>query len=170
MLAACLLGKMSTKWLIFGTPLWFGIGGSTFLAFTDEKLMHTTATSDGRRAATPAAPPSDHLREDVSACTVLKLTTSVPVRLHHALRLVRGLQCPPHGCVALQLPLLTHTGSIIPAIVSHTFCNYTGIDLPTSAAQRHPSKKLCGYFALSRLTQQPSMPPTSRASLPSRTA
>lgn len=40
--------------------------------------------------------------------------------------------------------LLTHIGSIIPAIVSHTFCNYMGIDLPTAAAQRHPSKKLCG--------------------------
>jgi prenyl protein peptidase len=37
------------------------------------------------------------------------------------------------------------TGSVIPPLASHIFCNLMGIYLPTTAVARHPPYKLCEW-------------------------
>lgn len=60
---------MSTKWLVFGTPLWFGLGKCSHVAYADKQPTHTTVTSDGKTAASPAELLSDQSRKDVSTRT-----------------------------------------------------------------------------------------------------
>jgi len=42
--------------------------------------------------------------------------------------------------------LFLRTGSVIPPLLSHVFCNIMGIYLPSSATARHPSRKLREYY------------------------
>lgn len=38
--------------------------------------------------------------------------------------------------------LFVRTGSVLPPLVSHVFCNVMGIYLPSTAVARHPERKL----------------------------
>ena len=42
--------------------------------------------------------------------------------------------------------LFVRTGSIVPPLLSHMFCNYMGIYFPSTAVRRHPTWKICEHF------------------------
>lgn len=44
------------------------------------------------------------------------------------------------------------TGSVLPPLVSHIFCNMMGIYGPGTASRRHPGHKLCELMTRSTLT------------------
>lgn len=99
------------KWLIFGTPLWFGIA----------HLHHAWETYRTRKAN-----PS----QSASALRFAVLQTSF-----------QFTYTTLFGWYANFLFL--RTGSILPPLLSHVFCNIMGFPNPASAAEYFPEKKTC---------------------------
>jgi prenyl protein peptidase len=123
LIAVSLLGGLSPKSIVFGTPLWFGV------AHAHHAIEVWKKGGSNRSSAIQA----------LAGCG-----TSSPC--HRACVLV------VHTCLVFQLGYTTlfgwyasylfiRTGSIIPPLLSHAFCNYMGIYLPSSAIQRFPSKR-----------------------------
>ncbi|WWC97249.1 hypothetical protein V866_004128 [Kwoniella sp. B9012] len=104
-LSVSILGGLSFKSLVLGTPLWFGIAHAHHALETYRKNGST------RDAAIHAV---------LSCLFQLGYTTLF-------------------GWFASYLFL--RTGSVIPPLVSHIFCNSVGIYLPSTAIARHPKKR-----------------------------
>ncbi|TYJ51215.1 hypothetical protein B9479_008227 [Cryptococcus floricola] len=110
-LAASILGGLSFKSLIFGTPLWFG------LAHVHHGLELYRKNGRTSQAALHA----------LFACLFQLTYTTL------------------FGWFASYLFL--RTGSVIPPLVAHMFCNVMGIYFPGNAIRREPGKKALIYGA-----------------------
>ncbi|GMK58236.1 hypothetical protein CspeluHIS016_0502680 [Cutaneotrichosporon spelunceum] len=105
-IAVSILGSMSASWLVFGTPLWFGLAHA----------HHALQTyRDGGRTR-------DALWRAGLGCLFQMSYTTL------------------FGWFASYLYI--RTGSVLPPVVSHVFCNIMGIYGPGTASRRHPSHKL----------------------------
>ncbi|WVW81604.1 hypothetical protein I302_103599 [Kwoniella bestiolae CBS 10118] len=105
-LAVSILGGLTFRSLVFGTPLWFGIAHAHHALETYRKNGST------RDAAIHA----------ILGCLFQLGYTTL------------------FGWFASYLFLTT--GSVIPPLSSHVFCNIMGIYLPSTAIARHPKKKI----------------------------
>ena len=143
-LAASLLGGLSTRALVFGTPLWFGIahahhalevwrqGGKTTQAAIQASagcgeflLIELTTGRFGIGSGSGIGQNDGDAERVLIIVFQLSYTTLF-------------------GWYASYLFL--RTGSVIPPLLSHVFCNIMGIYLPSSATARHPSRKLRELF------------------------
>ncbi|WVQ76461.1 hypothetical protein IAR50_006129 [Cryptococcus sp. DSM 104548] len=110
-LAASILGGLSFKSLVFGTPLWFGIAHA-----------HHGFESYRKKGRTSQA-----AIQALFACLFQLTYTTL------------------FGWFASYLFL--RTGSVIPPMVAHMFCNVMGIYFPGNALRREPRKKALIYGA-----------------------
>ncbi|AAW46237.2 prenyl-dependent CAAX protease, putative [Cryptococcus deneoformans JEC21] len=104
-LAVSLLGRLSLKSLVFGTPMWFGIAHAHH-GFEMYKR-------NGRNGAAA-------LQAILTTLFQLTYTTLF-------------------GWFASYLYL--RTGSVLPPLSAHIYCNVMGIYLPTVAVKRYPKRK-----------------------------
>lgn len=104
-LAVSLLGRLSLKSLVFGTPMWFGIAHAHHGLEMYKK--------NGRNGAAA-------LQAILTTLFQLTYTTLF-------------------GWFASYLYL--RTGSILPPLSAHIYCNVMGMYLPTTAIKRYPGKK-----------------------------
>ncbi|WWD22257.1 hypothetical protein CI109_106748 [Kwoniella shandongensis] len=103
-LAVSILGKLSFKSLVFGTPMWFGI------AHAHHALEVYRKNGSTKNAAVQA----------ILGCLFQLTYTTL------------------FGWFASYLFL--RTGSVLPPLTAHIYCNIMGIYLPGSAIRRHPNK------------------------------
>ncbi|CAK9783501.1 unnamed protein product [Cutaneotrichosporon oleaginosum] len=105
-LAVSILGGLPASWLVFGTPLWFGLAHA----------HHALQTyRDGGRTR-------DALWRAGLGCLFQMSYTTL------------------FGWFASYLYI--RTGSVLPPVISHIFCNVMGIYGPGTASRRHPKNKL----------------------------
>ncbi|WVQ80988.1 hypothetical protein IAT38_003095 [Cryptococcus sp. DSM 104549] len=104
-LSVSILGGLSLKALVFGTPMWFGIAHAHHALETYRKNGKT------KQAAIMA----------VAGCLVQLTYTTL------------------FGWFASYLYL--RTGSVLPPLTAHIYCNIMGIYMPGAAIRRHPRKK-----------------------------
>lgn len=103
------------SWLIFGTPLWFGVA----------HLHHAWETYRTRKAATPPNAANN-------ALTVAILQSSF-----------QFAYTTLFGWYANWLFL--RTGSLVAPLLSHIFCNVMGFPNPAHAVKYFPDKKKCEW-------------------------
>ncbi|BEI90218.1 uncharacterized protein CcaverHIS019_0302880 [Cutaneotrichosporon cavernicola] len=101
-----ILGGLPASWLVFGTPLWFGLAHAhhALQTYRDGGKTHDAL-----------------LRAGLGCMFQMSYTTLF-------------------GWFASYLYI--RTGSVLPPIVSHVFCNMMGIYGPGTASRRHPNHKL----------------------------
>lgn len=117
-LAVSLLGRLSLKSLVFGTPMWFGIGTSNsplvFGMSMDIDPFCVAHAHHGfemykRNGRNGAAALQAILTTRKSSVRTFSDTLligdydSVPAHIYHSLRLVRLLSLPPHRFVPITL-------------------------------------------------------------------
>lgn len=67
-IAVSLIGHLSPKWIVFGTPLWFGLGESfSCVQLANDQPTFTMLLRCSVSLAAPAAPPSQQLPVPVRA-------------------------------------------------------------------------------------------------------
>lgn len=139
-LAVSLLGHLSTKWMIFGTPLWFGLGRSRVVSWCGTvppalcgALRHPSCTDCFH-------PPAAHVHHAINVFHQLGGTRKAAASAATSAVFQLGYTSL-FGWLASFVYL--RTGSVLPPLAAHIFCNYMGLPDIVGAMQRHPNRKLC---------------------------
>lgn len=148
--------------MVFGTPLWFGVGEQLTLlqkksnradqctahahhAWDNFKRNGGNADAAKRAIATSRtyhARPTEGV--DLTTPPVFQLSYTTLFGWFAAYLYLRtGEFASCLASVCLVISDYAAIGSVIAPAASHIFCNYMGIYLPSTATQRHPTRSLC---------------------------
>ena len=174
-LSVSILARLSSKSLIFGTPLWFG------LAHAHHAVEVYRRSGGGREAAVKAiggcggfSSPSDNGSQLMGGKTVFQFGYTTLFGWFASYLFLRTgtftllfMTDPSPSTSATShseqngdadLGMAAIAGSILPPLLSHMFCNFMGIYLPTNAVRRHPRRRARNSPAPVRLTNPDRVP------------